>query len=176
MWKGLAVHLHPQVLPLLLESPDETVEDPNHLPATALCAVDDFLRVHAHVHWASPEADVLMLVELGRVRTKHLAYGLSHVASDDVVGTRIVEDRRCHIKLLEIPNSALKLRDPGVNLVDGPELSGLYRCWIRTSLGHQCTLAAQRRCSPAANARSLSFECQVAREAVGCSVLLGASL
>src|SRR3970282_1876754 len=93
-----------QVFPLLPESPDEAVENPDHLPATAHCVIDNILLVHVRKQCPSPELDVLMLVEFGRIRTKHLAYGLAHVASDGVVGTCIVEDSRFHIKLLQIPN------------------------------------------------------------------------
>lgn len=87
---------------------------------------------------------MLMLSELGRVLAKHLPYALAHIAPDDIVSTSVVADRRDDIKTFELTDSALKLRDACIDLLDGPEFSCLNWWRIWSSLCHQRTLSAQR--------------------------------
>ena len=82
-----------------------------------------------------------MLFELGRVRTKYFAYGLTHIASDDVFRTGMLANSLHYIRSFEVPDSALDPRDRSINFIDRSELSRLYRLRLRTFLSHQDTLS-----------------------------------
>ena len=59
-----------------------------------------------------------MFLELWRVRAKYLAYGLTHAAYNNFVGTSVVAKSRCDIQLFEIMDSAFHLGNRSINLID----------------------------------------------------------
>jgi len=74
-----------------------------------------------------PDTGMLVLLELGRVGTKDFEDGCSHVTCSHSGLTRGLRDRAWNIEFFEFVHAALKLCD--CDLLDGSELSQLYRWW-----------------------------------------------